>query len=347
MTSRRWRLLLVGIAIVAVVLLTGLEVAVRLAAGRTTAWTRLGTEDVHAVRFHGPGTDILLFGHHGGVMRSVDGGRDWTRLGFDGDALGVDAAPDGSLVVTGHGVLVASSDDGGSWQSLDADLPSLDIHPFGRSRLDPLRMWAYVAGGGVHGSTDSGRTCTKVNDGDLVQLAATGQGETDVLFGVDPDPFRGLIRSIDGARTWESVAAPPMSPVTTLAASADGATLVIGGPGGPYRPNDRGMTCGSVLDVGTVLAAAVGDEGATITAVTDETRLYRSDDGDVTWPAPIGASVTPAPTPLRGSDSRGGTTASMVGEPVGAALAVIVVGTVVALSTAGLLLVSARLRRQG
>lgn len=339
MTSRRWRVLLAGIAIAVVVLLTGLEVVVQPAAGQTTAWTRLGTQDVHALSFPGPGSDLVLSGHHQGVMRSEDGGRTWTALGFAADAMAVLAAPDGSIVVAGHELLAESGDGGDSWQPIDADLPSLDVHASARSVIDPNRMWAYVAGDGIHESLDAGRTWTLVNDRDAVQLAAANQGDRDVLFGVDP--FRGLIRSEDGARSWEIIGAPPVSPVTALAVDTAASSLVVGGPTGLFRSDDGGMTWRSVLDVGTVLAAAVGRDGATIGAVTADTRFYRSDDGGVTWPAPLGTEPTPVPTPMRGSDSRGGMSASMIGDPVGAAVAVILLGLVTALVTVG----SIRLRQ--
>ena len=62
-------------------------------------WTRLGTLDVHALRFPGPSDDRLLFGHHEGVLSTDDGGRRWTPLAFGEDAMGMAAAADGSIIV--------------------------------------------------------------------------------------------------------------------------------------------------------------------------------------------------------------------------------------------------------
>ncbi len=173
------------------------------------------------------GLDRLLFGHHGGVLSSTDGGRRWTPLDFGEDAMGMAAAADGSIVVAGHGVFQASRDGGASWTPIDADLPSLDIHGFARSLTDPARMWAYLAEGGVYESTDFGATWTKVTDGHVIHLTAIRQGDADGLWGIDP--YRGLVRSLDGGRTWEPAGKPPTSPVTSLAAAPDGRILVMGG----------------------------------------------------------------------------------------------------------------------
>lgn len=184
-------------------------------------WTRLGTRDVRALRFPEPGTDRLLFGHHEGVLRSDDGGRGWTPLAFGEDAMGMAAASDGSIVVAGHLVFQALQDGGATWAPIDADLPSLDIHAFARSLADPARMWAYLAEGGVYESTDGGTGWKKVTDGHVFALTAIREGDADVLLGIDP--FLGLVRSPDGGRTWQPSGKPPAGPVTSLAATPDGA----------------------------------------------------------------------------------------------------------------------------
>jgi photosystem II stability/assembly factor-like uncharacterized protein len=247
-------------------------------------WARLGTRDVHALRFPGPGTDQLLFGHHEGVLRSDNGGRRWSPLAFGEDAMGMAPAPDGSIVVAGHLVFQASRDGGATWAPIEADLPSLDIHAFARSLGDPARMWAYLAEGGVYESSDSGATWTKVTDGDVINLTAIREADTDVLLGIDP--FRGLVRSPDGGRTWVLTGKPPTSPVTSLAATPDGSVLVLAGPDGLHRSDDGGATWRQILRSRTVLAAAIEGDGSTVAAVDEDTIFYRSDDGGATWPGP-------------------------------------------------------------
>jgi photosystem II stability/assembly factor-like uncharacterized protein len=151
--------------------------------------------------------------------------------------MSIATAANDSIVIAGHEVLQASSDGGATWAHIDADLPSLDIHSFTRSRSNPSRMWAYLAMGGVYESTDEGRAWTKVNDGNVTHLTATFTGTDDVLLGLD---VSGLVTTTDGGRTWAAVGTPPVAPVASLAANADGSVIVMGGSDGLYRSDDRG-----------------------------------------------------------------------------------------------------------
>lgn len=247
-------------------------------------WARLNTQDVHSLAFPGPDTETVLFGHHGGILRSADGGRRWEPLAVREDAMGMAAADDGSIIIAGHLVFQASSDGGASWAAIDADLPSLDIHGFARSLSDPSLMWAYLAEGGVYESSDTGLSWTKVNDGHVVNLTAIRRDGRDALLGIES--FRGLVQSDDGGRTWATLGTPPVAPVTSAAATADGRVVVLGGTDGLYRSDDGGLSWRQVLKAGVVLAAAVSDDGSILAAVDRDTLFYRSGDGGVSWPGP-------------------------------------------------------------
>lgn len=248
------------------------------------AWAHLGTQDVHSLAFAGTDTSTVLFGHHGGVLRSTDGGRTWAPLPLRQDAMGMAAALDGSVVIAGHDVLQASYDGGATWAPVDADLPSLDIHSFTRSLTDPSRMWAYLAEGGIYWSVDGGREWSKMYDGHIVNLTAIDDDGNDALLGIES--FRGLIRSDDGGATWVAVGTPPAAPVTSLAASLDGGVLVLGGTEGVYRSDDGGATWRPILQTKPVLALAIAGDGSTVAAVDRDTNFYRSDDGGGTWLPP-------------------------------------------------------------
>ncbi|MEX2546253.1 MAG: hypothetical protein WD830_00525 [Chloroflexota bacterium] len=266
----------IGVVVVAAVLKP------REAAG-PVSWTRLGTQDVHSLAFPGPDTSTVLFGHHGGILRSADGGRSWAPLPVRQDAMGMAAAADGSIVIAGHLVFEASRDGGTTWAPINSDLPSLDIHGFARSLSDPSRMWAYLAEGGIYESTDFGTTWAQVNGGDVVQLTAIRRDDQDELLGID---LRGLVRSTDEGRTWLVAGTPPTAPIGSLAATPDGGVIVLGGPDGLYRSDDTGATWRHVLESRAVLATAISSDGNTIAAVTQDTLYYRSDDGGTTWPGP-------------------------------------------------------------
>ena len=265
-----------AVALVAVVV-----AVIRPGAASSVAWSRLGTEDVHSLAFVGDDPNRLLFGHHGGILSSGDGGRSWQQLATRSDAMSLGAAPDGSIVIAGHDVFAQSSDDGRTWQEIAAALPSLDIHGFARDPSDPARMWAYLATGGLWETLDAGRTWGQVQqDNILFPVAVAGPSGTR-LFGLTTD---GLASSDDGGRTWQNVATPELFPMTSLAATLDGAVLVAGGPDGLARSDDGGATWAMLPLEEQAFAVAVTAGGQTIGVVTRSTDFYRSDDGGQTWP---------------------------------------------------------------
>jgi len=246
-------------------------------------WSRLGTQDVHSLAFVGDVPDRLLFGHHGGISASSDGGRTWQPLGTRSDAMSLGAASDGSIVIAGHEVFAASRDDGRTWGNIPAALPSLDIHGFARDPGDPARMWAYPATGGLWESRDGGQAWARVQQENvLFPVAVSATGATR-LFGVTAD---GLAASDDGGRTWRSVATPEIYPIAGLAATTDGSVLVAAGRGGLARSVDGGATWSVLPFDGKPAAIAVTAQGQSIGIVTQSTEFFRSDDGGQTWPAP-------------------------------------------------------------
>ena len=194
------------------------------------------------------------------------------------------AAADGSIIIAGHDVFQASHDGGETWAPIETDLPSLDIHSFARSLGDPSRMWAYLAEGGVHESTNGGRQWTKVYDGHVIGLTAIRAAQRDVLLGIES--VRGLVRSEDGGATWSAIGLPPVAPVSSLSATADGRVVLLGGTDGLHRSDDGGSTWRHILRTRTVLASALWGDGSVVAAVDRDTHLFRSDDGGASWPGP-------------------------------------------------------------
>ncbi|MEO8437521.1 MAG: hypothetical protein ABI562_03620 [Chloroflexota bacterium] len=246
-----------------------------------TAWSRLGTSDVHSLAFEGDDPNHVLFGHHGGISESRDGGRSWQPLATRDDAMGMRPADDGSIVIAGHDVFTASRDGGKTWQPIAADLPSLDIHGFARDPGDPARMWAALATGGLWESSDFGAHWTQVRQDNVLSPLAVRAGATTRLLGVDAT---GLVMSDDGGRTWTGLATPPTYPMTGLAATPDGKVAYAGSPDSLYRSADGGKTWSPTTYKGSAFAIATSAGGAIVAVVSKETEFFRSPDGGATWP---------------------------------------------------------------
>jgi len=266
-----------------VVVATALLVIMRPGSASAVPWSRLGTEDVHSLAFVGDDPNRLLFGHHGGILSSADGGQTWQPLGTRSDAMSLGPAADGSIVIAGHNVFSESHDGGRTWQDIAAVLPSLDIHGFARDPGNPARMWAYLAIGGLWESLDGGREWERVQQENILFPVAVTSPSGTRLFGVT---VAGLARSDDGGRTWLQVATPELRPIASLAATADGSVILAGGPDGLARSDDGGASWSSLPFEGQPFAIAVAAGGRTIGVVTRSTEFFRSDDGGRTWPGP-------------------------------------------------------------
>ena len=277
----RW--LLAAVVAVAVLGVGAIVLTNTLSKGGPARWARLDTADVHSLAFVGGDANHLLFGHHGGLLESRDGGRTWAALAVSDDAMSMAPADDGSIVIAGHEVFTASRDGGATWAAIANDLPSLDIHGFTRDPADPARMWAYLATGGLWESTDYGASWIQVRTDNVIFPLAVRDGPTTTLLGLDPT---GLVQSLDGGRTWATLGTPPTSPMTSLAATPDGRTIYAGAPDGLFRSDDGGRSWFSTGYRGSVFAVATTPDGETVAVVSQQSEFFRSPDRGATWPAP-------------------------------------------------------------
>ena len=249
-----WTIAIVGVVGVA-------ALAILLSAPRSggqVAWARFDTQDVHALSFVGEDADHLLFGHHGGLLETRDEGRTWRPLATSADAMSLRAAGDGSIVIAGHEVFSASRDGGATWAPIATDLPSLDIHGFARDPLDPARMWAYLATGGLWESSDSGGHFVRVREDNVLFPLAVSDAAGSRLLGVDAS---GFVASTDGGRSWATLGSPPAFPMTSLAATPDGGVVYAGSPDGLFRSRDGGRTFSATTYLGSAFAVANDGRG--------------------------------------------------------------------------------------
>jgi photosystem II stability/assembly factor-like uncharacterized protein len=277
----RW---LIRVVVIAAVAIAFAVVVLRASSpGEPVAWTRFGTQDVHSLTFVDGDPERVLFGHHGGLLASEDGGRTWSPLPVRADAMSTSSGADGSVVIAGHDVFVASRDGGVTWAPIATDLPSLDIHGFTRDPADPARMWAYLAIGGLWESTDYGAHWARVRDDNVLFPLAVRDGSTTRLLGVDAT---GIVGSDDGGQTWDALGTPETFPMTALAATTDGRSLYAGSTRGIFRSVDGARTWARTNYVGSALAVATSGDGRTVAVVDRETEFFRSADAGTTWLGP-------------------------------------------------------------
>lgn len=272
-----------AVTAVAVVAVVSIIIFQALPKPGQVAWAKLGTQDVHSLSFVGGDTQHLLFGHHGGIMQSNDGGRTWTALSVREDAMTMTPAADGSIVIAGHEVFSGSSDGGLTWAPIRADLPSLDIHGFTRDPADPARMWAYLATGGLWESGNGGVNWQQVRADNVVFPLAINDGSGTTLLAVDAT---GLVASTDGGRTFTTRGEPPTYPMTSLAATMDESTIYAGAVDGLFRSDDGGRTWAGTGYVGSAFAIAISPDGAIVAVVSRATEFFRSWDRGATWSGP-------------------------------------------------------------
>lgn len=254
----------------------------------------LQTGDFHALLFSPDNPDVVLFGHHRGVLRSTDGGGAWVPLverdGFDAMALAQPRSSPRRLYAAGHDLFRVSADGGATWQPVAHDLPGTDIHAFAVSPDDPDRLYAFVVSHGLLTSADGGRTWQRSGGdapGDVTALVSAGGRPETLYLG---SGRAGLLRSADGGRTWQRTPAQPGSDgVYALALDpAAPATVYAGTGGGLYRSADGGATWDKLPFPGenaVAVATSLARPGRVLAIVVRNGRglVYRSDDGGRTW----------------------------------------------------------------
>lgn len=245
------------------------------------------TPDYHSLLVAPSDPDHILLGTHAGLYESTDGGRDWQRAALEGqDAMNLARSESETVWTAGHNVFAKSADGGKTWTDVRPDgLPSLDLHGFAVDPKDPETLYAAVAGEGLYRSTDEGQRFELLSSevgGQVFGLAVVEGGS--LLAG---DLSKGLLRSDDGGKSWDvteafgaaGLAIKPDDPETVLAAGQGGLTS------GVLLSRDGGRTWDQVQTIaeGAGPVAWSSSDPKLAYVVGFDRRLYRSNDGGVSW----------------------------------------------------------------
>ncbi len=251
--------------------------------------SRLTTADFHSLAFSPTEPETVFFGHHGGMLMSLNGGKDWestTLNNADAMALAFPFSDPQTMYAAGHDVFFKSTNAGQTWESVDTNLPGTDIHGFTVDPENANQVYAHVVGFGIFGSRDGGKTWTL--------LSSSMPGSTfNLSIGADADTLyaaageAGLWVSKDSGQTWSRLPEIPDAgaiAVTYLRASDRLYVTTLGSAAGLYSSEDGGQTWTFAGLGGTILAFAVSPlDPKHIVAVNDQGEVLASRDGGISW----------------------------------------------------------------
>lgn len=283
---------LISAAVVVVAAVAAFLIAKNQAAGPSAAVAPPAsglpdTPDYHSLLVSTTDPQRVVLGTHAGLYQSADGGRTWAEAGLVGmDAMNLVRTADSTVWTAGHDVLARSADGGRTWKSARPEgLPSLDVHGFARDPSDPERLYAAVAGQGLYGSKDGGRSFRLVSDevgGSVFGLAVTPTGR--ILAG---DGQQGLLKSDDRGRTWSVV--ERMTVFGLAVNPADPDVVIAAGQGAAFSgilvSRDGGDTWSQALSIkeGAGPAAWAPSDPKVGYVVGFDRNLYRTQDDGTSW----------------------------------------------------------------
>lgn len=253
--------------------------------GRIRPISRLNTQDFHSLAFSLTEPETIFFGHHGGLLVSRNGGKDWestTLKNADAMALAIPQSNPQVMYAAGHDVFFKSTDAGQTWDSVSTNLPGSDIHGFAVDPENENHVFAHVVGFGIFESEDGGKTWKLLSD-------AVPSSTFNLTVGKDSQTLyaaagkAGLLQSLDGGNTWGKIGESAIA-LTYVPASNRLYITTLDSTAGLYYSEDDGQTWTSSGLNGTFLAIAVSPlDSNHILVVNDKGEVFASRDAGISW----------------------------------------------------------------
>ncbi len=227
----------------------------------------------------------------GGIFKSTDGAKTWAPI-FDDQPV----AAIGALAVSSSNHNIIWAGTGEAWAIRDADLMGDGVY----KSTDAGKTWTHM---GLFETGRIGRIIIHPTNPDIVYVAALGR-----LTG--PQRERGVFRTTDGGKTWQSVlfvdqntgcsglAMDPTNPQVLIAGmwqvEMHTYAMFSGGPGsGVYISHDggdkwtrvegHGMPKPPVGKIDVAIAAKNPKRMYALIQTADQGSIWRSDDGGENW----------------------------------------------------------------
>ncbi len=249
------------------------------------AISELNTMDYHSLAFDPRDPNVVYFGHHNGVMKSNDGGTNWSPLLAQGDAMSLTAV-ENTLIMAGHEVFMRSEDGGKSWKFIATNLPDLDIHGFAVSPTNPRVFFAFIVKYGLWRSEDAGATWTLVSKelpDSVLGLAVIPTTPETIYAATMGKP---LLKSDDGGKAWKSANSYPNKMAMALAQDPrDPRILFAASETGLFRSdtNASAWTRVGLVNKDLMTIAISRANPSRILVIDAQGRVYRTDNAGATW----------------------------------------------------------------
>ena len=287
--QRSWQLIAGGIVLVLIAGVLFVLFSNSSDYSNARAISRLSTEDFHSLAFSLTEPDTVFFGHHGGLLVSKNGGKDWeptTLNNADAMALALPPSDPQIMYAAGHDVFFKSTDGGQTWESIGTNLPGTDIHGFTVNPENANQVYAHVVGFGIFGSQDGGSIWDQLSDSVPQSTFNLTVGEnSETLYAAAGQ--EGLWQSQDGGQTWKPMQTAPDSGAVALTYISENRRFYVttaGDLAGLYVSDDNGQSWKALGLNGIFLAVAVSPlDPDHIIAVNDQGEVFASRDGGVSW----------------------------------------------------------------
>lgn len=246
------------------------------------------TADLHSLTYDPAADGRVLFGHHGGVMASEDGGKTWSALvdreNFDGMNLAFDQEKEATVYLAGHNVISESDDGGRTWNQFTHNLPGLDLHAFAGSSITAGRFFAFALGRGLFVSEGGPAYWTPLwPDAPQGTHSIVELRDGTLLVGATD---QGILRSEDGGKNWHaSRTGIETGAIYSIDGDPSTGRVYAGTSNGLYASADGGKTwhATALNDAQIVVVGVNTRDSNEIMAIDGEGQLYRSTDAGATW----------------------------------------------------------------
>jgi len=257
-----------------VVVLGGLfEVARSTDAGQTwTAGFRPGDSNQYRLRFASATLGIAVGANGGQILRTTDGGENWSIIGggtFDLRVTGLATSPSGNVVLAGaeNGALLRSTTAGATWAGAGVNYTAPAF------ATDQVAIAIRPAGQIVR-STDAGQTWSVTyNQLGAVRLSATTMATTILGFVVGDNGL--ILRTTDGGQSWGTVPSGSTAPLRAVGCLSSTVCLT----GGSVRELLRSTDGGATWSTGSMPLGSENSGVHTITRISNTVAVIAADDG--------------------------------------------------------------------